>query len=599
MKSLKFKLMVTFILLIVASFSVMAFILFHSSKTIISSYIEESALEKMQEYATYVEMLQNQVYDSASLVYNSDVIDIWDRAHTADNATDGSKMLANLELSEYLTQVTNSYTPLANMTIYRHPNLWISSENYISRSESFKGETWYVDLTKRERYWSPAGSDMVEMSRGNENAMVSMTMPLDTYKPELANSFLKINVSETYFLEPLERLHLGETGQIYLIDRHGQMLLPGQSQSMDEHQYAYFDELKTITSSEGRLFRTNTEGEKEMIVYKRLSKTKWMLVGIVSEKDLYSQLYNLRDTVIVIVSILLVVSIILTLVFSHSISRPLNSLVAAMRHLKRGDFVQAENRMANERSSTMEIAFVIEVFKSMISQLRQYISKEYQLTLLKQKADYKALVMQINPHFLFNTLEMISSLALQNRGKETSKMILTLGHMMRYSLKVSDDLVYLREELKYIHQYLDIIRVRYHDRSNIELTTHGPTDELLILKFMLQPIIENAVKFSSQHNDYIETAIDITRREHHLHIRISDNGPGFTADEKYQLMHRVMKQWQSQQYEDKDRHIGLHNVLLRSYAVYGDAFHYEIGVSRFGGAEVSLYVPIKEAEQYD
>src|SRR5690606_20183929 len=305
-----------------------------------------------------------------------DVIDIWDRAHTADNATDGSKMLANLELSEYLTQVTNSYTPLANMTIYRHPNLWISSENYISRSESFKGETWYVDLTKRERYWSPAGSDMVEMSRGNENAMVSMTMPLDTYKPELANSFLKINVSETYFLEPLERLHLGETGQIYLIDRHGQMLLPGQSQSMDEHQYAYFDELKTITSSEGRLFRTNTEGEKEMIVYKRLSKTKWMLVGIVSEKDLYSQLYNLRDTVIVIVSILLVVSIILTLVFSHSISRPLNSLVAAMRHLKRGDFVQAENRMANERSSTMEIAFVIEVFKSMISQLRQYISKE-------------------------------------------------------------------------------------------------------------------------------------------------------------------------------------------------------------------------------
>src|SRR5690606_33293931 len=209
-----------------------------------------------------------------------------------------------------------------------------------------------------------------------------------------------------------ERLHLGETGQIYLIDRHGQMLLPGQSQSMDEHQYAYFDELKTITSSEGRLFRTNTEGEKEMIVYKRLSKTKWMLVGIVSEKDLYSQLYNLRDTVIVIVSILLVVSIILTLVFSHSISRPLNSLVAAMRHLKRGDFVQAENRMANERSSTMEIAFVIEVFKSMISQLRQYISKEYQLTLLKQKADYKALVMQINPHFLFNTLEMISSLAL-------------------------------------------------------------------------------------------------------------------------------------------------------------------------------------------
>jgi len=591
--------MVTFILLIVASFSVIAFFLFNSSKKIISSYIEESALEKMQEYATYVELLQNQVYDSASLVYNSDVIDVWDRAHTAENATDGTKMLANLELSEYLTQVTNSYTPLANMSIYRHPNLWISGENYINRSETFTGEPWYFDLTERERYWSPASTDIVELAKGNHNSMVSMTMPLDTYNPELANSFLKINVSEAYFLEPLERLHLGETGQIYLIDRHGQMLLTGQEQSMNPHQYSYFDELKTITSGEGRLFRTNAEGEKEMIVYKRLSKTKWMLVGIVSEKDLYSQMYELRDTVIVIVSILLIVSIIFTLVFSHSISRPLNSLVAAMRHLKRGDFVQAENRMAKETSSTMEIAFVIDVFKSMISQLRQYISKEYQLTLLKQKAEYKALVMQINPHFLFNTLEMISSLALQNRGKETSKMILTLGHMMRYSLKVSDDLVYLREELKYIHQYLDIIRVRYQSRSSIELTTNGFIDELMILKFILQPIIENAVKYSSQHNDYIETSIDITRNENHLHIVVSDNGPGFTADEKYQLMHQVMKQWQSQQYEDKDRHIGLQNVLLRSYAVYGDAFHYEIAVSRFGGAEVSLYVPIKEATQHD
>ncbi|MCR8659358.1 sensor histidine kinase [Paenibacillus endoradicis] len=599
MKSLKFKLMVTFIFLIVVSFSVMALILFNSSKTIISSYIEESALEKMQEYSSYVEMLQNQVYDSASLVYNSDVIYNWDRVHSDETATDGAKMLANLELSEYLTQVTNSYTPIANLTVYRQPNVWISGENFIKRSESFTDESWYIDIREKERYWGPASIDMVELVKGNQNQMVSMTMPLDSYNPAIAHSYLKINVSEDYFLEPLERLHLGETGQIYLIDRYGQMLLTGQAQHIEEHQLSYLDEMKANSDSEGRILRTNDAGEKEMIVYKRLPKTKWMLVGIVSEKDLYSKLNNLRKTVVVLVSILLVVSIVVTLVFSHSISKPLNSLVAAMRHLKRGDFSQAENRIMNEKSNTMEIAFVIDVFKNMISQLRQYISKEYQLTLLKQKAEYKALIMQINPHFLFNTLEMISSLALQNRGKETSKMILSLGHMMRYSLKVSDDLVYLREELRFINHYLDIIRVRFRDRSHIELSVNGAIDELLILKLIMQPIIENAVKYSSKQTDFIQISIHITRTEQHLQISISDNGPGFTADEKYQLIHHIEKQWRSQQYEEKDRHIGLQNVLLRGYAVYGDQFHYTLEKSSYGGAEVSLYVPLKEELQHD
>lgn len=599
MNSLKFKLMVTFIFLIVVSFSVMALILFNSSKTVISSYIEESALEKMQEYASYVEMLQNQVYDSASLVYNSDVINDWDRVHTDGNASEGAKMLANLELSEYLTQVQNSYTPLANITVYRQPNLWISGENYISKNGMYTDEAWYVDIREKERYWSPSNVDMVELAKGNSNEMVSMTMPLDTYNPAIANSYMKISVSEAYFLEPLERLHLGETGQIYLIDRNGQMLLTKQGEHLSEHQQLYFDQLKTITAGEGRLFLTTEQGEKEMLVYKRLPKTKWMLVGVVSEKDLYSPLFNLRQTVVYIVSILLIISIIVTLVFSHSISKPLSSLVAAMRHLRRGDFAQAERRMLKESSNTMEIAFAIEMFKDMISQLQQYIANEYQLKLLKQKAEYKALVMQINPHFLFNTLEMISSLALQNRGRETSKMILTLGQMMRYSLKVSDHYVYLREELRFIKHYLDIISVRFQNRSQIELTTKGELDELLILKLIMQPIIENAVKFSSQQHDYIQIRIELIRHEHHIEIVISDNGVGFTVEEKYQLIHQVEKQSHLQQFEHNEQHIGLQNVLLRCYAVYGEQFQFKLESSVFGGAEVSLYVPIKEEAQHD
>jgi len=598
--SLKFKLMVTYILLIVVSFSVLAYFLFNSSKTIISSYIEESALEKMQEYATYVEMLQNQVYDSATLVYNSDMISQWDRVHSDPDSSEGTKMLANIDLSEYLTQVQNSYTPLANITIYRQQqDLWISGENYIERSGNYKDEPWYVDIREKERYWTPANVDRVELAKGNHNEMVSMTMPLDSYNPAIANTYMKINVSEGYFLEPLERLHLGETGQIYLIDRNGQMLLSKQNEHIEEHQKQFFDYLKPITNGEGRLFLESPSGETEMVVYKRIPKTKWMLVGIVNEKDLYSPLIHFRETVVIVVSILLLVSIIVTLLFSHSISKPLSSLIAAMRHLRRGDFAQAERRMQHEHSNTMEIAFVIEMFKNMISQLREYIAKEYQLRLLKQKAEYKALVMQINPHFLFNTLEMISSLALQNRGKETSRMILTLGQMMRYSLKVSDHYVFLREKLRFIRHYLDIISVRFQNRSEIQLKTIGELDGLLVLKLIMQPIIENAVKFSSQSQEFIRIEIVIERLAEHIAITVSDNGPGFTEEEQFKLSQQVDKQLESGQFEHSDQQIGLKNVLLRCYATYHSDFQYKLDRSEFGGAMVTLLVPIKEMEHHD
>src|SRR5690606_6395360 len=122
--------------------------------------------------------------------------------------------------------------------------------------------------------------DPIEQSRGNDELMMSMSMPIDSYQPNSANTFLKINVSQAYFFKPLERLHLGETGQFFLIDRYGQMLLTEQQQYLKPYQVDYFEQISATTSSEGKLYLTSKKnGERDMVVYYKLPKTKWIIVG--------------------------------------------------------------------------------------------------------------------------------------------------------------------------------------------------------------------------------------------------------------------------------------------------------------------------------
>ena len=102
------------------------------------------------------------------------------------------------------------------------------------------------------------------------------------------------------------------------------------------------------------------------------------------------------------------------------------------------DFDGAENRIPADEKVRNEVSYVTTTFRNMVSRLRYHIKTEFELKLLKQQAEYKALLMQINPHFLFNTLELLSSLAMQQRTQDTVRVIEALGKMMRFSLKISN-----------------------------------------------------------------------------------------------------------------------------------------------------------------
>ena len=592
--SLKNRLIALIVVLFVLSFGTLSILLFNEARTIIRSYIESSALEKMEEYGSYVDMVQLQIYDAASLVYNSDVTREWDSIQNDPGTQHGEKMLASLELSRFLTQSANSYSSISDIAIYRRDGLRVGGENQVTADTSYLQEAWFRNFFDHGDRWLSAHNDRHELVRDHGNPVISLLMPIGSFHYGTAESLMKVNVSESYLLEPLNRIHLANESTIFLFNEQGNPILSQQPQQLGSSALAEIQQIRSSSMLSGVQYLTNAEGERDILVYKKLGRTGWMLAGLAPEKELYSSLHRLQSTIIAVTVILILVALFAAAWMSYGVTRPLTRLVLAMRQVQRGSFDSAESLLPPDKSVTSEIGYVISTFRYMISQLRQHIQNEFELKLLRQQAEYKALLMQINPHFMFNTLELVSSLAMQRRTDDTVDVIESLGKMMRFSLGITDDRVSITEELEYVRHYVAILETRFGSKLNISLKEEGALESVMIIKFILQPLIENAVKYSFQHQ--AEARVDITARRNgsRLHLTVSDNGPGMAQETIDRLLDFKTSSQLDPILNNRSWHIGLGNVIARCRLYYGDLFSARIQNGLYEGVSIELTLPVQE-----
>jgi two-component system sensor histidine kinase YesM len=237
-------------------------------------------------------------------------------------------------------------------------------------------------------------------------------------------------------------------------------------------------------------------------------------------------------------------------------------------------------------------------FRNMVGQLRRHIKTEFELKLLRQQAEYKALLMQINPHFLFNTLELMSSLAMQKRTEDTVGVIESLGKMLRFSLRISDDVIRLTEELSYVQDYLSILEVRFGDKLHVSLKMDEGLERVMIIKFILQPLIENAVKYSFRQSPKARVHIKVKRESNQLRLSVGDNGTGMPSELALKLKNQSANAQLDQVLTSRSREIGLGNVLARCKLYYGGLFDLHIESVPREGTVIDLILPIREEDAH-
>ncbi|RIE00497.1 cache domain-containing sensor histidine kinase [Cohnella faecalis] len=291
-----------------------------------------------------------------------------------------------------------------------------------------------------------------------------------------------ISLKSSMVADLLKNVDFDQSGAVLLMDENGSPVIAsepfGQPQAVEEiRQIAAF--------SSGSSIQT-IGGERYFVSFRTSEYTGWKTVGIISLDKLYEDSRMIREWMIVVTLVILLFAFVLARIFAQTITRPIKRMLIPMKKVQMGDL-----DVSFPSGGKDEIGILSTGVNHMVSQIHSLVEESYRGKILLQQSELKALQAQINPHFLYNTLESINWMAKMN-GLTHLRHGDRSGDLMRISINTEKEFITVEEEIKYISDYLYIQKVRFGDRVR-PISEWRRAASIVIPKLILQPIVENAL----------------------------------------------------------------------------------------------------------
>lgn len=285
------------------------------------------------------------------------------------------------------------------------------------------------------------------------------------------------------------------------------------------------------------------------------------------------------------------IAMILAVMMSYRMTRPLIELKNNMTRVEQGDFNKRVSPLSND-----EFGQLGRGFNKMMDEINRLFHEVFVLGIREKEAELSALQSQINPHFIYNTLESINMMAVQRKHAEVSDMVSALGKLLRYTIDKAGRLVKLQEEIDFVDSYVRIQQVRYGGRLQVIYDIEEGLEKFRVPKLMIQPLVENAVYHGLDgREDGGVIWISALRFENELLITVRDNGKGMDEDGIQALNMEISRQpsYESLQRSEQDE-LGLHNICQRIKLLYGEGGNMTVDGSPGQGIAVTIAITLTE-----
>jgi two-component system sensor histidine kinase YesM len=371
----------------------------------------------------------------------------------------------------------------------------------------------------------------------------------------------------------------------------------GETMIVDEQNLVIFDsDMKYLTQdfSNNELvkraagpsgsFYATIDGEDWLVIYSQSPETKWKVFITMPVKELTKDVVMIRDVTMVVTLIITGFALIISIILSFAITKPLRKMMNLMKEVQNGNL-----NVSFSVKHRDEIGKLGSHFNRMILRIKQLIQEIYAMELRKKEAELNALQTQINPHFIYNTLESIRMTAEINNDEEVSDMTLILGKLLRYSINIQKGIVTVEQELEHLKNYVKLLNYRYTDKFSLRIALLPKAVlNYEMIKLIYQPIVENSM-YHGLDEDKGEMTIDISYavKADFFEIYILDNGLGMDNEILLKLQAALLNTDDS----DPKGGIGLRNVNERIRLYYGNAYGLLINSWPGSGTEVTIRLP--------
>lgn len=401
--------------------------------------------------------------------------------------------------------------------------------------------------------------------------VVTISQHLEDEKGEKRQIAMDIRFSN--IASYVDKVGIGQHGYCFIMDTNGNIVYHPQQQLL-------YSGLKAENTEELKEYTDGTHaGASAIYTIHTLEKCNWRIVGVCYVDEMVTgKVTNMIHIVILILALVLFTAFVSGVLFSRMISQPANRLVQAMEEFEKNP----EDFHFGDVNGTSEILALSDSFGHMVVQVQELMEQVRQEEIFLRKTELNALQAQINPHFLYNTLDSIAWMCEEERTKEAVEMVNALARLFRISISKGHELIPLKDELRHAESYLKIQKFRYGNQFSYFFDVEDECLTYLCNKITLQPIIENAIYHGFDMVDEGEIHIGIHFSGEDILLSVEDNGVGMTEEHCREILHR----------EAGDRTgIGIKNVHERIQIYFGDRYGLRITSELDVGTRVEILIP--------
>lgn len=324
-------------------------------------------------------------------------------------------------------------------------------------------------------------------------------------------------------------------------------------------------------------------GNRSIIISNTIDFTDWKIIRVVSYQKIHEDIGYIEKGAIYIFVIFIFISVLASFAISSALTNPIKELNSKFKMMEKGDLSVSINFKSRD-----EMGELGNSFNKMVIKLKSLINSIVEEQKRKSDMEFQILQAQINPHFLYNTLDSIKWLAIIQNVNNIANMSTALINLLKYNISKGSVIVSLSQELESINNYIVIQKYRYGDIFDVVFDIADETTDCQVLRFIIQPIVENSIIHGFENTESKGMLQIISKiEEDNLIIQVIDNGTGISSEDLDKLI-------QSEDYKKKFSGIGIQNVQERIKVYFGEKYGMTFESVLGHGTKVSVYLPINK-----
>jgi len=460
------------------------------------------------------------------------------------------------ELSRLFLITTTIESNILNVTLISRDGQLIASSTEVEINPDITEIAWFKEAIQASDIHHFSGLHTENFFLNGKKEVFTVSKSVQYFANGLSKTgVLMIDVDTSNFKILAEQTNLGADGHIVISSPTDKIIYSSDSQCV----------VGDCNSSEiikgiilgGRLVKWNNLNM--YVNVNTLKDTRWKIATFINVDEIINTKTDILFRLIVIFILTLITTAITSSYFTRRITIPMNNLKNHIALIEEGDF---DTRIHVEGQK--EVIHLAEAFNAMSNRIKELMAKVFNEQNEKRKTQFIALQNQINPHFLYNTLDSIVSLSENNRNKDVESAIIALSKFFRMSISNEMNLVELKDEIEHVRNYLLIQQIRYRNAFVFDFDIDEAVLHHKVIKLSLQPLVENAILHGIQPDEAFTTIlIKGYEKAGFLYIEVFNEGYGISK-ERIQEIHSMIQD------DQNTSSVGLKNVYQRLKLYYGD-----------------------------